>query len=169
MPRYPRRVRAGLAPDTLVDAVDVMPTLLSLAGIAPPKSVQGRDLSGVFAGRAAAGRASLIAGYMPFARQAYDYPEWRGVRSATHTYVETLQGPLHLFDNRQDPFQTTDLINRPALAGLQAGLARQLRSLLAQTGDRLEPREAYWKRYNLDIGDFGQVRYTTASPRAPGG
>ena len=167
--RYPRRVRADLAPETMVDVVDVMPTLLSLAGIAPPKSVQGRDLSGVLAGRAADGRASLIAGYMPFARQAYDYPEWRGVRTPTHTYVETRQGPRHLFDNRQDPYQLTDLADRPALAELRTGLARQLRTLLAETGDRFEPREAYWKRYGLDIGDFGQVRYTTAPQRSPGG
>ena len=37
----------------------------------------------------------------------------------------------------------------------------QLAKLLEQTGDRFEPRENYWKRYKLDIGDAGQVKYTT--------
>lgn len=160
--RYPRRVRAGQAPATTVNAVDIMPTLLGLAGVAPPASVQGRDLSAAFTGgRAAGARAALIAAYMPFAPQAFAYPEWRGVRTPTHTYVETRSGPLELFDNVRDPYQLSNLVNRPAQAGRQAELSAQLRALLAETRDRFEPREAYWKRYRLDIGDAGQVRYTT--------
>ncbi len=160
--RYPRRVGSGLAPGVTVNAVDVMPTLLGLAGIAPPASVQGADLSAAFTGgRVKDPAAALIAGYMPFASQAFDYPEWRGVRTPTHTYVETRSGALELFDDVHDPYQQVNLIGRPAHAATQARLAAQLRALLAKTGDRFEAREAYWKRFNLDIGDFGQVRYST--------
>ncbi len=162
--RYPRRVSAGLAPQTLVDVVDVMPTLLSLAGLPVPASVQGQDRSGALKDEAAAGGASLIAGYMPFARQAFHYPEWRGVRTATHTYVESRSGPLELFDNRSDPQQLTNLVNRPAQAALQTRLAGELKRLLERTGDRFEPRQAYWQRYKLDIGEFGEVRYSSRPP-----
>ena len=163
--RYPRRVRAGLAPKTTVNAVDVMPTLLGLAGIAPPAAVQGADLSAALAGGpATASQAALIAGYMPFAPQAFHYPEWRGVRTPTHTYVESRSGPLELFDNVRDPYQAVNLANRPAHAATQAGLAAELRALLARTGDKFEAREAYWKRFNLDIGDSGQVRYSNRRP-----
>jgi hypothetical protein len=135
-----------------------------VAGIAPPASVQGTDLSPALAGgRSKASRAALLAAYMPFAPQAFDYPEWRGVRTPTHTYVEARNGPLELFDDVRDPYQTDNLINRPSHAATQRELAAQLRALLAETGDRFEAREAYWKRYRLDIGDFGQVRYSTRS------
>jgi hypothetical protein len=102
---------------------------------------------------------------MPFARQAYDYPEWRGVRTPTHTYVETRKGPLEFFENSRDPYQLNNIVNRPEHAAVQRRLARELRKLLADTGDGFEARQAYWKKYNLDIGDFGQVRYSTAPPR----
>ncbi len=163
--RYPRVVRAGQQVETLVDVVDIMPTLLGLAGVRVPRGVEGQDLSGAVTGRGAAEKreASLIVNYMPFARQAFDYPEWRGVRTRTHTYVESRQGPLELYDNRADPYQMKNVVNR---AEAQRELAGLLRELLAKRGDRFEPREAYWKRYGLDIGDFGQVRYRAEAPRA---
>jgi arylsulfatase A-like enzyme len=161
--RYPRGVRAGLKVETLVDVVDIMPTLLGLAGARIPPSVEGADLSGALTGRGAPRKeVSLIAGYMPFARQAFSYPEWRGVRTRMHTYVESRQGPLELYDNHADPYQMKNLVNH---AEAQRKLAELLRELLAKRGDRFEPREAYWKRYGLDIGDFGQVRYRAEAPR----
>jgi arylsulfatase A-like enzyme len=160
--RYPRRVEAGLKLEALINAVDILPTLLSLAGLGMPRSVEGADVSRALLGKRDPGQdASLIAGYMPFARQAYHYPEWRGVRTRTHTYVETRNGPLELFDNRADRYQLNNLAGQPAQAKVQSRLAARLRQLLDSTADRFEPREAYWKRYRLDIGDFGEVRYTT--------
>jgi arylsulfatase A-like enzyme len=153
--RYPLRIRSGSAPQTTVNVVDIMPTLLGLAGVPTPRSVQGSDVLA----HPNSGRGALIAGYMPFARQAFDYPEWRGVRTATHTYVETRAGPLELFDNRRDPHQLNNLASQPAHATTRRNLAAQLRGLLVGTADRFEPREAYWKRFNLDIGEFGQVKY----------
>jgi len=165
--RYPPRVPAGRSLDALLDGVDVMPTLLGLAGLRPPPAVEGRDLSGLFSGRGARERpASLLAAYMPFARQAFHYPEWRAVRTKTHTYVESRAGPLELYDNRRDPYQMDNLVGRREAAALQAELAGRLRRLLAEAGDRFEPREAYWKRYRLDIGEFGEVRYSNRRPGA---
>jgi len=158
--RYPERIRAGLRPDTIVNVVDIAPTLLSLAGIRVPATMEGRDLSGAFAGKPAGEDTALIAGYMPFARQAFQYPEWRGVRSRTHTYVETRKGPLELYDNRSDPFQLENLANRGSHTAIQARLAGELKRWLTRTGDRFEERQAYWRRYNLDIGENGEVRYT---------
>jgi arylsulfatase A-like enzyme len=155
--RYPRRVQAGLLSERVVNVVDILPTLAGLAGIRRPDSAQGWNVLAPARGA----EAALIANYMPFARQAFDYPEWRGVRTGTHTYVETRDGPLELFDNRRDPYQLDNLAGRAAHSALQARLAARLRNLLAATGDRFEPRQVYWKRYNLDIDEVGQVRYTT--------
>ena len=77
------------------------------------------------------------------------------------------QGPLEVFDNRRDPYQASNLIGRPEHSQTPARLATRLRQLPAATGDRFEPREAYWKEFRLDIGEFSPVRHTSASP--PGG
>ncbi|HTM47349.1 MAG TPA: sulfatase-like hydrolase/transferase [Bryobacteraceae bacterium] len=164
--RYPGRIRAGTKPRTMVNVVDVMPTLLSLAGVAIPKSAEGKDLSPVLEGIESAGQdASLIANYMPFARQAFQYPEWRGVRTATHTYVETRKGPAELYDNRRDPYQMKNVVGAPEHSRQQSQLAGRLEQMLKQTADRFEPRENYWKRYHLDIGDSGEVKYTSRAPK----
>jgi hypothetical protein len=44
--------------------------------------------------------------------------------------------------------------------GLRSDMAARLEQLLAATGDRLEPRQNYWKRYGLDIGKNGEVKST---------
>jgi len=44
----PGRVPAGLRVDALVQSIDVFPTLVELAGIAPPAGIQGRTLSPYF-------------------------------------------------------------------------------------------------------------------------
>ena len=86
----------------------------------------------------------------------------------SHTYVESRTGPLELYDNRRDPFQLENLANHPNRAGIQSRLAGELKRWLARTGDRFEPRQAYWKSYSLDIGEYGEVRYTSreVSPMA---
>ncbi|MEO7653536.1 MAG: sulfatase/phosphatase domain-containing protein, partial [Bryobacteraceae bacterium] len=157
---YPRRLAAGWKTDTLVNVVDVMPTLLGLAGLAVPKSVEGADLSRALTARREGGSdASLIAGYMPFAASGWSYPEWRGVGTKTHTYVESREGPLELFDNRAEVYQLKNLVNDPASAALRAKFASRLRELLRKTGDQFESRQTYWKRYGFEIGKQGAVKY----------
>ena len=93
--------------------VDVMPTVLSLAGIPSPSTIQGTDLSPVLEGQMeTAGRnLAFIEAYKQGAI---------GVRSATHMFGIPVEGddeagsrPAqagHLFyDLRTDPFQQTNL------------------------------------------------------------
>jgi hypothetical protein len=60
-------------------------------------------------------------------------PEWRGVRTARHTYVETLgREPWLLFDNVTDPYQ---LDSRVDDAALQADMRCELDKWLRCTRD----------------------------------
>ena len=49
---WPGRVRAGLVAPALVELVDIAPTLLEAAGLAPPEAMQGRSLLPILEGRA---------------------------------------------------------------------------------------------------------------------
>jgi len=135
---YPGTVPAGRRSDALVAPIDVMPTLLSLAGIHCPE-VDGKDVS-----EAARGGGSdqqdavlimkLLPGGNPYNMNAVT--PWRGVRTKRYTYATLLgHGPWLLYDNREDPYQLNNLINQPEHAALQARLEKRMRELMAEAGD----------------------------------
>jgi arylsulfatase A-like enzyme len=146
-----------------VSAPDLVPTLLGLCGLDVPKTVEGTDLSRVLLGEEETDHdAGLIAAYAPFGEwpKSRGGREYRGVRTSRYTYVRTLDGPWLLFDNEEDPYQQRNLANTPAAADLQAELEAVLSRLLAQTGDRFEPAEAYIQRWGYPVDANGTVPYT---------
>jgi arylsulfatase A-like enzyme len=76
---------------------------------------------------------------LPVAVRAVEPQGWRarvpGVRMERYTYVRDLDGPWLLYDNIADPYQLTNLVNRPEYAPLQQQLEERLKSKLAQTRD----------------------------------
>ena len=60
---------------------------------------------------------------------------WRGVRTDRYTYTEMEGTPWLLFDNREDPFQMTNLIGDPERAGLRARLRSETKGWMEVTGD----------------------------------
>lgn len=135
---YPKRVPKDRRSDALFAPVDVMPTLLSLAGLDGPE-VDGKDLAEAARG----GRSDqqdavlimkLLPGGNPYTMNAIT--PWRGVRTKRHTYVNLLgRGPWLLFDNQEDPYQLNNLINQPEHAELQAKLEKRMRELMEEAGD----------------------------------
>ncbi|HRT94423.1 MAG TPA: sulfatase-like hydrolase/transferase [Planctomycetota bacterium] len=132
---------------------DLMPTLLRLCGLDVPKTVEGLDLSSLIVGGTSPSRdnpvggasasrdlpeGALIACYAPFGEwtRGGGGREYRGVRTARHTYVETREGPWLLYDNERDPHQLTNLVGRPDAAEVRAHLAAELKKLLAQRNDQ---------------------------------
>jgi arylsulfatase A-like enzyme len=157
--RYPERVPAGRRTDTLLNTPDLMPTLLSLAGIEAPEEVEGQDLSHAALGQAGPEPTSaLIANYCPFIEPI---PEWRGVRTKRHTYVKTLEGPWLLYDNEADPYQMDNLVDSPEHADLRRSLEGELQEWLDRTNDAFEPRENYWKRFGYEVRENGEYPFHT--------
>ena len=96
-----------------------MPTLLGLAGVPIPASVEGLDFCPHIRGGAAPGDgATVLMCVAPFGEyeRGKGGREYRGLRTARHTYVRDLSGPWLLFDNDADPYQQNNLINNPAHA-----------------------------------------------------
>ena len=174
----PGTLPIGHVADTLLNVPDLMPTLLSQLGLPCPE-VDGEDLS--FALRAQPGEeptSTFLANPVPFMPNR-EVPEWRGVRTKTHTYVETLQGPWLLFDNQSDPYQQRNLLSEPAGKSGQTLFSRatcssthtcggeksvcpdfpflqsELQRWLTRLNDEFLPLEAYVERFGFNLAPSG--------------
>ncbi len=161
--RWPRRFGwQGRQVDALLDTPDILPTLLSLCGLPIPETVEGCDFSATIEGGPdPSGGAALI--YCPhpfgqFTRQDGGR-EYRGLRTHRHTYVRDLNGPWLLYDNREDPFQLENLVDRPEIRTLQADLEAQLQRKLDQRGDAFLPGAAYIEKWGYPLDETGTVPF----------
>lgn len=162
----------GIAPgkrDFPISAIDVMPTLLGLAGAAVPEICEGVDLSPFIRGeRSDAPETVLLMNPCPFSigdpRGEDQVPtfrgmrmEYRGVRSSRYTYVRTIDRPWLLYDNQADPYQMNNLIDDPALASVRAELDAAMRAHMAAIGDGFHTKEQYYKTLKIEFDHRGKV------------
>jgi arylsulfatase A-like enzyme len=149
--RWPAGIPANRQLDTLFSTVDITPTLLSLAGVPVPDQMQGLDLSYVLRGQEGSVPDSALImainpGVLPIDHQVGD---WRGVRTLDYTYTRRAEEagvtPWLLYDNQNDPYQMTNLINDPAYSDIQA----ELDAVLSDWLIRVSPNHVYvpmvWK------------------------
>ena len=154
--RLPGTTPAGHRTRALINAQDIMPTLLDLAGVAIPETVEGVSLAAGARGAETCGPATTpLHNTCPFQDSV---PEWRGVRSERHTFVRTLEGPWLLYDNEADPYQLANLVDRPQAAGVQRELDEALHGWLEEIGDDFQPREVYWERFGFDVEPSGHMQ-----------
>ena len=174
--RYPRRVKAGSRFDFPLSAIDIMPTVLGLAGVPVPDRVEGVDLSPfVTRERDDAPTGVLLMNPCPFSigdpRGPDQVPsfqgmrmEYRGLRTSRHTYVRTIDRPWLLYDNLEDPFQMRNLIDEPAARGLAVKLEREMQSLMARIGDEFLPKEDYYRKFDIQLDHRGKVKGIVENP-----
>jgi len=157
--RYPAvSGNKGRAVRTPINTPDILPTLLSLAGIKVPDSVEGEDLSRFVHKITEEDRAALVMSVSPFAGY-YGGKAFRGIRTARYTYVRSSDGPWLMYDNQADPYQMKNLINVAAHAELQKELDSKLQSKLKQTGDKFLPREQSLKNWGYTVDRHGCIPY----------
>ncbi len=151
--RYPRKLgRRGRVIRQPINAPDIMPTLLGLAGLPVPASVQGTDLSRLAAGQAAPdpeGAALLNLPVSFVQARRCGFAEYRGLRTERYTYVRSIHGPWLLYDNQADPYQMRNLCGRPQHAALQRKLDGMLDATLRRFNDDFLPGERYLERAAL--------------------
>jgi arylsulfatase A-like enzyme len=109
-------IRAGSTSDAFVLNNDLAPTLLDLAGVAIPASVDGRSLWPLLQGKKPSDWRTdfLIEHWSPQVDSQEDpesaaIPDYQGVRTDRYTYVEYVTGETELYDLRSDPYQLTSL------------------------------------------------------------
>jgi arylsulfatase A-like enzyme len=153
----------GRSVRTPINTPDILPTLLSLAGIGIPATVEGSDLSRFIRSPASEeDRAALFMSVSPFAGYAKG-PAYRGIRTSRHTYVRRVGGPWLLYDNRADPYQMNNLVGVPEQAGVQAELDARLQSMLRQTGDSFQPRDHYLREWGYEVDGSGAIPYRSGA------
>ena len=131
----------------LVSGLDVLPTLLDIAGIAAPGSLQGKSLRPLVEGKSVPWREFVVS-------EVNGYTEARMVRTARYKYIVYAQGDdrEQLFDMENDPNELRNLIADPA----SAGEAAQHRRLLEQW--RKETHDVSGAKAPLEKGKKGKAK-----------
>ncbi len=144
MVRYPRMVKAGSTCEQMALNLDLAPTMLELAGIPVPASIQGRSL------------VSLLKGEKPenwrkdWYYEYYEYPDFehvrphRGVRTERYKLIHwhkvaeypELPEEFELYDLRHDPGERHNLHGQPGFAALTQQLLNRIEELRKETGDQ---------------------------------
>jgi len=101
--------------DSIVELVDLYPTLSDLAGLKVPAKAQGKSLVPILKNP----DAEVKAGAVSFAKGT----SWR---TSDWTYIRYKNGEEELYDMRSDPGQFTNLANDPDQAGRKKAMARAL-------------------------------------------
>lgn len=157
--RYPvAGADRGRKVKTPVTTPDILPTLLSLAGIQIPDTIEGEDLSRlVLKSEAGGDRAALFMNVSPFG--AGNRKGFRGIRTSRYTYVRDSDGPWLMYDNQADPYQMKNLIGDVDHVELQRQLEAKLQSKLEETGDKLLPKQHYLEAWGYSVDRGGNIPY----------
>jgi arylsulfatase A-like enzyme len=159
--RYPKaQGKSGRVASTPLTTPDIMPTLLALAGVPIPRTLEGMDLSAVVReGRQHPEHAALYMGVAPFAGREFN-KEYRALRTSRHTYVRSLEGPWLLFDDETDPFQMNNLAGQPEQAALGQELEKRLQMALKTIHDDFRPAAYYVEKFGYELAPHGSVSYS---------
>ncbi len=143
MIRYPGRVKAGAVRDEYVLNIDNAPTILELAGIAPPSSMQGRSMGPLLRGRDVSDwRTSMYYHYYEFGPPHWVAPHY-GVRTNRYKLISYYNwNEWELFDLEKDPDEMDSLCLgggfriQPGYEAIARDLVAQLKALRQRYGDR---------------------------------
>lgn len=139
--RWPKVVPAGVKTDALLGSIDIMPTLLSLAGITIPDTCSGKDLSGVVLGTGGATPKSQFIMHISNTNENVDQGDgrvamlFRGVRTGQYTLAIYHDQQSLLFDNKNDPYQMNNLYDDPSMSDVRKELKNELSQWLTKAKD----------------------------------
>ena len=128
--RYPKLIKPGSTSDEMVLNIDYAPTILDLAGVTIPDSIQGRSLRPLFSAQrgpaAKPFRDAFL--YEYFYETKFNTPTILAVRTPT---AKLITYPGHddwteLFDLSADPYETRNLARDPAHEKLMNDMRNRL-------------------------------------------
>ena len=156
-------------PEAMIGMQDMMPTLLGLSRLPIPEGVEGIDFSNFLQGdENPSDSIALLACYHPFGQwrsgidggpYGFTGREFRGIRTNSHTYVRSLQGPWLLYDNLNDPYQLDNLVDLPQHSSLRDDLDQKLQRKLDQRKDKFLPGMEYINTWGYTVDERGTVPY----------
>jgi len=117
--------------------IDLAPTLLDLAGVVGPGTMQGKSWLGVLKGRP--GRRSFLYEYFQESDRKYKRPTILAVRTKRWKYVTyPLDDSLtsELYDMHNDPEELNNLVGSSKYSEVTEQMKKELEQLKRQTGFR---------------------------------
>lgn len=138
--RWPGHIPAGVQSDVLLNTPDIMPTLLALAKLPIPKSVEGMNLS-----HACLGKPGIQPDFAFLQGMGHTFLwengfEWRAVRNKRFTYARYLRdGSELLFDNQKDPMQMHNLVSDPFYKDVLDDLKNKMQAKMNTLHDEFKP------------------------------
>ena len=120
--RWPDRIPAGLEVDELISNLDIPRTALSLAGLPVPTRMQGLDMARWALGGTGPTHEALYISMVRFSGS------WTAVWTGDYLY-STGDSFRVLYDHVNDPLETTNLLDAPEWAEVQAELDALLTEL----------------------------------------
>ncbi len=154
----------GRSVGSVVRSEDVMPTVLDLLGVEPPRRIGGRSLAPLMGGAVSDMNLDGYAeSYYP--RYHYGWSPLRAIRAGRYKYIEAPRPEL--YDTQQDPSETKNLYDeRRALADR---MAAELRALEA-SADAAQPAEqpAIDPETRERLAALGYIGTFSETSRAPG-
>ncbi len=155
--RWPERIPAGLVSDACLSTVDIMPTVLSLMGLKVPKDAEGMDLSRCALGRKGPEPQAAFLQNTGACAAWENGHEWRALRDKQYTYaIYRVDKSELLFDNKNDPYQTTNLAGDAKHAGTMKRFRKMLAAKMESLNDTFE--QCTWYRDNWTDGNRNIIR-----------
>jgi N-acetylglucosamine-6-sulfatase len=134
--RYPELIKPGTVRDEFALNIDLAPTLLQLAGVAAPETMQGRSLVPLLSGKRPEWRNSFLIEYYSdtvFPRIAQ--MGYKAVRTGRWKYIHylELEGMDEIYDLKTDPYEMKNLIKNPAAQRALIEMKKEMERLLKET------------------------------------
>jgi len=158
---WPGHLPAGARVADVVRGIDLAPTLLDLAAVAPLRGAQGRSLA-----QAARGSRTSVPPPLAYAETYFPqfYMNWSPLRSVQDGHWKYVDAPQpELYDLAHDPGEVTNLVNRESVraADLRGALDAATGGGEGRMSERRMERDAVAKLAALGyvaVGGAGQSR-----------
>lgn len=149
--RWPGKTSAGHTSDACLNTPDIMPTLLSMAGLPIPRKVEGADLSHCAFGRPGPEPEAAFMQNTGACAAWEDGYEWRALRSKRYTYATYRKDRRELlFDNTADPYQLRNLAGGAEYRTTMEQFRAMLRARMERLGDTFEACTWYRDHWTKD-------------------
>ena len=134
--RFPGKISPKQVHQSMVNHIDLAPTLLDYAGLPIPIDIQGHSLRGILEGKTEKVRDES---YYHFYKHGTTLPEMIGIRTDTHKLIH-YPGMIgkyqwELFDLVNDPEEMNNLYHQPKNIKLREEMSERLRKLIRKVSD----------------------------------
>jgi arylsulfatase A-like enzyme len=131
-------IPAGRRISQPISHIDIVPTLLGMAGLRKTGEMPGFDFSGLLRSSSPVAPAGAPQHSMLLSHgrtEGRQFPPWRGLRTPKWKYARFEDRPWVLYDLEKDPYEQRNLADDPEFTRLVAGFDREIAAWQRQFSD----------------------------------